>query len=161
MAIVASCSTNKLQYPEAPADNTVDDYFGVQVADPYRPLENDTSAATLKWVEEERALTESYLSKIPFRKDIRERLKTLYDYKKPGMPSKKDGWYYFYENDGLQNQSVLYRTRSLDEKPEVFLDPNKLSDDGTVALTGISTSNDGKYTAYTISRSALTGPKSM
>ena len=91
MAIVASCSTNKLQYPEAPADNTVDDYFGVQVADPYRPLENDTSAATLKWVEEERALTESYLSKIPFRKDIRERLKTLYDYKKPGMPSKKDG----------------------------------------------------------------------
>ncbi|MEZ3523161.1 MULTISPECIES: prolyl oligopeptidase family protein [Muribaculum] len=153
MAIVASCSTNKLQYPEAPADNTVDDYFGVQVADPYRPLENDTSAATLKWVEEERALTESYLSKIPFRKDIRERLKTLYDYKKPGMPSKKDGWYYFYENDGLQNQSVLYRTRSLDEKPEVFLDPNKLSDDGTVALTGISTSNDGKYTAYTISRS--------
>ena len=154
--VVASCSSNaKLEYPEAPTDKTVsDNYFGTTVNDPYRPLENDTAPATLEWVKAENALTESYLSKIPYREQIRARLSELNNYKKTGLPSKhKDGKYYFYENDGLQNQSVLYRTDSLNGKPEVFLDPNTLSEDGTVALQGLSFSNDGKYAAYIISRS--------
>lgn len=154
MALIATGVTaGELNYPDAPKSDTTDNYFGMEVKDPYRPLENDTSATTLKWVEAERGVTEDYLSKIPFRETLRKRLTSLFDYHKSGMPSKRDGWYYFYENDGLQNQSVLYRTRKLGEKAEVFLDPNKLSDDGTVALTGVSISNDGKYTAYTISRS--------
>lgn len=154
MAMAATdVNSQELKYPEAPRSETADTYFGVEVSDPYRPLENDTSATTLGWVEAERKVTEDYLSKIPFRDALRKRLTSLFDYHKSGMPSKRDGWYYFYENDGLRNQSILYRTRDLAEAPQIFLDPNKLSDDGTVALTGVSISNDGKYTAYTISRS--------
>lgn len=155
MSAVTGCSKAKASYPAAPTDSTVvDNYFGTEVRDIYRPLENDTSAATAKWVEEENEVTQAYLSKIPFRNKLRERITELNNYKKTGLPVKwKDGKYYYYENDGLQNQSVLYRTDKIGEKGEVFLDPNKLSDDGTVALTGLSTSNDGRYTAYTISRS--------
>ena len=161
MAIITlglgACSGQKaLEYPTPPTDLTVTDvYFDQTVADPYRPLENDTAPATLEWVKAENALTESYLSQIPFRNKIRERLTKLVDYKKTGLPSIwKDGKYYFFENNGLQNQSVLYRADKLDVTPEVFLDPNTLSDDGTVALNSLSTSNDGaKYTAYIISRS--------
>lgn len=153
--IAASCSSSKIEYPAAPTDETVtDDYFGTVVADPYRPLENDTAPATLEWVKAENAITEEYLSKIPFRDKIRDRLTQLNNYKKTGLPSKhKDGKYYYYENDGLQNQSVLYRTDTLNGTPEVFLDPNTLSEDGTVALQGLSFSNNGKYAAYIISRS--------
>ncbi|MDE5713715.1 MAG: prolyl oligopeptidase family serine peptidase [Muribaculaceae bacterium] len=153
--MVASCSSSKIEYPVAPSDETVtDDYFGTVVADPYRPLENDTAPATLEWVKAENAVTEAYLSKIPFRDRIRQRLTALNNYKKTGLPSKhKDGKYYFYENDGLQNQSVLYRSDSINGTPEVFLDPNALSEDGTVALQGLSFSNNGKYAAYIISRS--------
>ena len=134
-ALMASCSSQKIQYPDAPTDETVvDEYFGTKVPDKFRPLENDTAPATLEWVKAENAVTEEYLSKIPFRDKIKERLLELNNYKKTGLPSKhKDGKYYFYENDGLQNQSVLYRTDSLGGTPEVFLDPNTLSDDGTVA----------------------------
>lgn len=151
----ASCSKQtRLTYPTAPNDETVDNYFGHEVADPYRPLENDTAAATLAWVEAENAVTQDYLSKISFRQAIRQRLEQLNNYPKIGMPGKfNDGKYYFYKNDGLQNQSVLYRADTPDGEAEVFLDPNKLSDDGTVALTGVFQSYDGKYTAYTISRS--------
>ncbi len=153
--VVGACNSTKMEYPAAPTDESVtDEYFGTTVADPYRPLENDTAPATLEWVKAENALTEAYLSEIPFREKIRERLTALNNYKKTGLPSKeKDGKYYFYENNGLQNQSVLYRSDSIGGKPEVFLDPNTLSDDGTVALQGLSISNDGKYTAYIISRS--------
>lgn len=153
--IVGACSSSKIEYPAAPMDETVtDNYFGTVVADPYRPLENDTAPATLEWVKAENAVTEAYLSKIPFRDKIRNRLTELNNYKKTGLPSKhKDGKYYYYENDGLQNQSVLYRTDSLNGTPEVFLDPNTLSEDGTVALQGLSFSNNGKYAAYIISRS--------
>ena len=153
--MTASCTKSaKLEYPAAPTDDTVDNYFGHEVADPYRPLENDTAAATLAWVEAENKVTQDYLSKIPFRAKLRERLEQLNDYPKQGMPSKEsDGRYYFYRNDGLQNQSVLYRSATPDGEAEVFLDPNKLSDDGTVALTGVYQSHDGKHTAYTISRS--------
>ena len=104
-------------------------------------------------MEAQRKVTESYLSQIPFRESLRKRLTELNDYVKPGMPFKRNGMYYFYGNNGLQNQSVLYRSENLEDEPEVFLDPNTLSDDGTVALTGTSFSNDGKYMAYMISRS--------
>ena len=143
-----------LDYPTAPKSETTDNYFGTEVADPYRPLENDTSSATLEWVNAQRHVTEDYLSGIPFRDAIRQRLTVLNNYRKGGLPSKEhDGKYYFYENDGLRNQSVLYRVDKPGDTPEIFLDPNTLSDDGTVALTGVFMSNDGKYTAYTISRS--------
>lgn len=147
-------AANHLTYPEAPKDATVDEYFGTKVPDPYRPLENDTAAATVAWVEAENRVTNDYLSKIPFREDIRKRLTDLANYKKIGTPwLGYDNKYYYSANDGLQNQSVIYRKATLDSPAEVFLDPNKLSDDGTVALTGLSMSPDGKYMAYTISRS--------
>lgn len=151
--LLGSCSGSK--YPAAPSDSTVDSYFGMEVADPYRPLENDTSEATTQWVEQERALTENYLAKIPFRGALRERIASFNNYVKQGVPHKEaDGKYYFFRNDGLKNQSVLYRSNNINlSDAEVFLDPNTLSDDGTVALTGTSMSNDGRYMAYTISRS--------
>ncbi len=146
-------SSDTLKYPEAPKDSTEDDYFGIKVADPYRPLENDTSVRTARWVEAERRLTESYLEKIPFRQGIRHRLRHRHDVRKNCLPSTaRDGRYYFFSNDGLQNQSVLYRTEDLRGEPETVLDPNTLSSDGTVALTGVYFSNDGKLMAYSISR---------
>ena len=142
-------------YPKAPKDTSVvDEYFGMKVADSYRPLENDTAAATLEWVNAERAVTDKYLSQIPFRGLIREQLTMYNDYVKQSVPDRwHDGKYYFTRNDGLSNQSVLYRMDNLGAKPQVVLDPNKLSDDGTVALTGLSMSPDGKWIAYTVSRS--------
>ena len=153
--MVMSCTPQqkKLTYPKAEKVDTVDVYFGTEVADPYRWLENDTSAATAAWVEAENKVTNEYLAQIPFRNQLLERLTNLANYEKIGAPFKKHGKYYFYKNDGLQNQSVLYVQDSLEGEPRVFLDPNKLSDDGTVALTGLSISHDGKYAAYTISRS--------
>lgn len=155
LAIGCGSGQQQLKYPQAPMDKTVtDNYEGLIVADPYRPLENDTAPATLEWVKEENALTESYLASIPYRENIRRRLTELNNYKKKGLLSKeKDGRYYYFENNGLQNQSVLYRTDLPEKEGEVFLDPNTLSEDGTVALQGIAMSKDGKYTSYVISRS--------
>ena len=156
-SIFAGCGSHseKLSYPAAPQDGTVDTVFGMEVIDTYRPLENDTSAETARWVEAENALTQDYLSKIPYRDRIRERLTGLSDYVKRGLPWRgEDGRWYFFENDGLRNQSVLYRAKdAAGTDREVFLDPNTLSDDGTVALTGVYQSKDGRHTAYTISRS--------
>lgn len=155
MALLASCASNqeKLSYPQAPSDATTDTYFGTTVADPFRPLENDTAANTLAWVEAEREVTENYLSKIPFRDNLHKRIETFNNYTKQGTPWKwYDGKYYFSKNDGLKNQSVIYRADTPDGEAEVFLDPNTLSDDGTVALTKLTMSHDGKYVAYTISR---------
>ena len=141
-------------YPETRKDTTVvDDYFGTKVADPYRWLENDTSAETAKWVKEQNEVTNDYLSHIPFRSALKDRLTQLVNYERYGMPSKKHGRYIYSKNDGLQNQNVIYMQETLDGEPTVLLDPNKLSDDGTVSLGGISFSNDGKYMAYTIQRS--------
>ena len=148
------CKTNKLEYPEAPHDDTVDNYFGHEVPDPFRLLEDDTAAATLAWVEAENKVTQDYLSQIPFRKKIHDRLEQLNNYPKIGMPWKEqDGRYYEFRNNGLQNQSVLYRMEKPGDEGEIFLDPNTLSDDGTVALKNIFFSADGKYMAYSISRS--------
>lgn len=153
---LAGChSSGKINYPAAPQDGTVDTIFGMEVRDIYRPLENDTAPATLAWVEAENKVTQEYLSQIPFRKAIAERLTHLNNYVKRGLPVRRnDGKYYYSENDGLKNQYVIYRTDDLASGDrEVFLDPNTLSDDGTVALGGMSQSKDGKYTAYTINRS--------
>ena len=154
--LAASCAggSGKIEYPETMRDTTVvDDYFGTRVADPYRWLENDTSAATEAWVEAENAVTDAYLAKIPFRQTLKERMSQLFNYEKMGIPFKRNGKYYSFRNTGLQNQSVLYVQDSLMGEPRLVLDPNKLSDDGTVALGGISFSPDGKYMAYAISRS--------
>ncbi len=141
------------QYPKAPKDGTVDEYFGVKVADPFRPLENDTSDITAAWVKAENDVTNAYLAKIPQRAKYLKRLKEVSNYAKEYTPFEKNGKWYVYKNNGLQNQAVLYQMDKLGGEARVFLDPNKLSDDGTVALRGISFSNDGKYFAYTISRS--------
>lgn len=152
-ALLASLPVfSQIQYPKTPKDDTVDLYFGEKVADPYRWLENDTSAQTTKWVEEENDVTRKYLDKIPMRNSILKRLKEIANYEKIGLPFEKKGKWYVYRNDGLQNQYVLYQMDSLDGEQRVWLDPNKLSDDGTVALKSISFSNDGKYMAYVISR---------
>lgn len=156
--IAASCTQQMKQikhqpYPATERGETVDDYFGTSVADPYRWLEDDRAEATAAWVAAENAVTDDYLSQIPFRSAIRERLTELWNYPKQGLPSKHgDAWYRFH-NDGLQNQSVLYRADTPDGKGEVFLDPNALSDDGTVALAGVSFSEDGKYCAYSVAAS--------
>ncbi len=154
MTLISSCySVTKITYPKTAKGNVVDTYFGVQVKEPYRWLENDTSAATSAWVKAQNQVTGDYLSKIPFRNDLKKRLTALINYPKYSSPFKKNGRYYFYKNNGLQNQSVLYRQTTLTSEPEVLLDPNTLSVDGTVALSHIAFSNNGKYLGYSIARS--------
>jgi len=154
MIILGACQPKtKLVYPVAEKGNTVDNYIGKEVPDPYRWLENDTSQATAAWVEAENQVTNEYLSKIPFRSQLKQRLTDLVNYERIYIPQKKKGKYYFFKNDGLQNQSVLYVKDSLNGEATVLLDPNTWSKDGTVARTGNSFSNDGKYMAYSISRS--------
>ncbi len=143
---------NEKGYPVTKQVDTFDVYFGDSVRDAYRWLENDTTAETEAWVDAQNEVTEDYLAEIPFREQLRQRLTELTNYEKVGVPFKKHGKYYFYKNDGLQNQSVIYVKDALDGEERVFLDPNTLSEDGTVALTGLSFSNDGKYVGYTISR---------
>jgi prolyl oligopeptidase len=149
---MASCN-HKIKYPVTKKVNAVDNYFGTKVADPYRWLENDTSAATAEWVKEQNQVTNDYLTKIPFREKIREKLTKVWNYPKYGVPFREGPWYFYNKNNGLQNQSVLYVRKWLNGNPRVLLDPNTLSLDGTVALAGISASHDGKYLAYSIARS--------
>jgi prolyl oligopeptidase len=141
----------KLQYPITKKVDQVDTYFGVKVADPYRWLEDDNSPETIKWVEGENKATFDYLAKIPYRQKIKERLATLLNYPKYGSPFRRGENYFFFKNDGLQNQSVLYVQKGLEGTPELFLDPNKLSADGTSRLISFALSRDGKYAAYTVS----------
>lgn len=152
-----SAHAQKINYPQTPKDNTVDTYFGEQVADPYRWLENDSSAQTAAWVKAENAVTDAYLRKIPFRGKLLKRLTEVANYGKISAPSyqKENGKWYFSRNNGLQNQSVIYVMDHIGDEANarVFLDPNKLSADGTVALKGLSFSHNGKYAAYSISRS--------
>ncbi|MEM7579169.1 MAG: prolyl oligopeptidase family protein [Mastigocoleus sp.] len=142
-----------LNYPQTPKDNQVDNYHGTQVTDPYRWLEDPDSEETKAWVEAQNKVTFAYLNDIEAKEEIKQRLTKLWDYEKYGVPLKKGDRYFYSKNDGLQNQSVLYTLKNLDDQPHVLLDPNKLSDDGTVALSGISISNDGNFLAYSISTS--------
>ncbi len=149
---MSACKQN-LKYPVARKVDTVDNYFGTKIADPYRWLENDTSAETAEWVKLENELTDNYLSKISYREKLKEKLTKIWDYPKIGVPSKEGPWYIFSKNDGLQNQSVLYVQEGLEGTPRVLLDPNTLSEDGTIALAGTSVSRDGKYMAYSLAKS--------
>lgn len=143
----------KITYPETKKVDQVDEYFGTKVEDPYRWLEDDNSEETAQWVEAENKITFEYLAKIPFREDLRAYLTKIWDYPKYSVTFKRQGHYFFFKNDGMQNQSVLYIQDSLNAEPEVLLDPNKLSEDGTVALGNMAISNDGKYLAYSTSTS--------
>jgi len=149
-----SCTPEKLAltYPETPKGEIVDSYFGTSVPDPYRWLEDDRSAETEAWVIEQNKVTFNYLKQIPFREALKERLTEMWNYPKTGAPFKEQNLYFYSHNTGLQNQGVLYMKKELDAEGEVFLDPNKLSDDGTVALSSFSVSNDAKYAGYGISR---------
>nr|WP_211229699.1 prolyl oligopeptidase family serine peptidase [Olivibacter sitiensis] len=139
-----------MPYPATKKGDLKDTYFGTEVPDPYRWLENDTAADTKEWVKEENDITQAYLSQIPYRKAMYERLEKLWNYEKFSAPFKEGGYTYFYKNDGLQNQSVLYREKETD-KSEVFIDPNKFSDDGTTSLAGVEFTKDGSLVAYQIS----------
>jgi prolyl oligopeptidase len=140
------------QYPVAKKVDTVDTYFGVQVADPYRWMENDTAQETADWVKAENDVTFGFLDKIPYRDKIKKRLEALTNYEKLGSPFVEGEYIYFYKNDGLQNHYVLYRKKGDGGTPEVFLDPNTFSTDGTTKLAGVSFSKDGSRVAYQISK---------
>lgn len=143
----------QLQYPPTAKVDHIDDYFGVKIPDPYRWLEQDTAAAVKEWVKEQNKVTFGYLEQIPFRQKVLDRVMKLYNYPKQTAPFRAGNNWFFYRNDGLQNQSVLYiRRGSLNAKPELFFDPNKLSADGTVSLADISFDKNGKYMAYSISK---------
>ncbi|HEY5367822.1 MAG TPA: prolyl oligopeptidase family serine peptidase [Hanamia sp.] len=145
---ITTTSFSQIKYPETKKTDQEDNYFGTTVKDPYRWLEDDNSAETKAWVKEENKVTEDYLSKIPFRQKIKDKLKEMWNYPKYGAPFKEGDYYYFYKNDGLQNQAVLFRQKGLNATPEVFLDPNKLSKDGTVAIGTVSFSRNSKYVVY-------------
>lgn len=143
----------RLTYPPSPKSDRVDNYHGTQVPDPYRPLEDPDSQETKAWVEAQNKVTFAYLNEIPAREKIKQRLTKLWNYEKYSIPFKEGDRYFYFKNDGLQNQSVLYTLKTLDAEPKVLLDPNKLSEDGTIALSGVAVSEDGKLLAYGLSTS--------
>jgi prolyl oligopeptidase len=148
----------QLKYPETRKADQTDDYFGTKVADPYRWLEDDNGAETAAWVEAQNKVTFGYLAQIPARDRIRAELTELWNYERYGtpafpVPARKGGYYVFAKNDGLQNQAVVYKARTLDAAPEVLIDPNALSADGTVALGGAAFSDDGGLMAYAVAAS--------
>ncbi len=144
-----------MSYPKSQKTDQVDEYFGTKVPDPYQWLEGDVreSEEVRSWVETQSQFTNQYIEKLPYREQIEKRLTRLWDYEKYGPPSKRGGRYYFSKNDGLQNQSVVYRQDTLDDEPQVLLDPNEWSEDGTVSLGGMAFSDDGKYMAYGVQKS--------
>lgn len=150
--LIVSCQKSiKMQYPQAKQVDSTSEYFGTIVKDPFRWMENPSDPDLKKWIEEQNNLTFSYLNKIPYRNAILERLKEIYNFPRQSAPFKKANFYIFFKNNGLQNQSVMYITYDLSKEPEVLLDPNQFSEDGTVALNTYNFSKDGKYLAYAIS----------
>lgn len=150
LAQQSSTMTDKITYPKTQKGEVVDTYFGTKVPDPYRWLEDDRSAETKAWVEAQNKVTQDYLNKIPFREGIKNKLTELWNYEKFSAPFKEGGYTYFYKNNGLQNQSVLFRQKDGAEA-EVFLDPNKFSKDATTSLAGIEFTKDGSMVAYQLS----------
>ena len=135
----------QFKYPETKKENVTDNYFGTTVADPYRWLEDDNSAATKEWVTNENKVTFGYLDKIPYRKQWLKRMEAINDYPKYTTPNRNHEYFYYSKNNGLQNQSVLYRQKGLNGTPEQVLDPNKFSQEGTTSLAAFSLSKDGRY----------------
>lgn len=150
LILAVSCKKNGAKYPRPKKGEVVDTYFGVKVSDPYRWLEMDTTAEVAEWVKEENSVTSEYLSKIPFRGQVKERLTELWNYTTMTTPFQEGGKYFFYKKDPTQNQSVLYVQEALEAEPRILLDPNKLSADGTVAVSEVSVSSNGKYLAFAI-----------
>lgn len=150
---MAQHANHNIKYPNSPKQNVVDDYFGTKVADPFQWLENDTATEVTTWVDEQNQTTQNYLAQIPYRQKIKNRLTEIWNFPKYGVTSKHGDYYYFSKNNGLQNQSVIYYQKGLNAAPEVFIDPNKLSTDGTVSLAGLSFSDDNKYCAVSIAKS--------
>lgn len=148
-----SAFAQALEYPKTAKGKTVDNYHGTKVSDPYRWLEIDTAKEVLEWVEAENKVTNAYLSKIPFRDGFKKRLTEIVNYEKFSAPSKVGEFYFFSKNDGLQNQSVIYYQKGIDGTPMVFIDPNKMSKDGTAAISLLGFSNDKKHVAYGINES--------
>lgn len=153
MIMMNSCKDSAtITYPETRKTDHVDEYFGVEIADPYRWLEDDNSVETAEWVKAQNKVTFGYLESIPFRDKIRDRLTEIWDYPRYSSPFRAGKYYFFFKNDGMQNQSVIYIQEGLEGEPRVFLDPNTFSEDGTVALANLSISNDDRYFAYGISK---------
>ncbi len=150
LLLTVSCKKNGVKYPKTKKVDVVDTYFGVKVHDPYRWLEADSTVEVAEWVKEENAVTNEYLSKIPFRGIVKDRLTELWNYKTMSTPFKEGGKYFFYKKDPSQNQHVLYIQETLETEPRVILDPNSMSTDGTIAVSDVSISKDGKYLAYAI-----------
>jgi prolyl oligopeptidase len=154
---IASCETTPkkekiaVNYPTTAKVDTVDNYFDTPINDPFRWLEDDRSPETETWVKEQNKVTYGYLDNIPFRADLKKRLEKLWNYEKLGSPYKEGDFTYFSKNDGLQNQSVIYRKKVDEDTAETFLDPNTFSKDGTTSLAGLSFSKDGSLAAYSIS----------
>jgi prolyl oligopeptidase len=146
-------SSQSFAYPSSRKADQVDDYHGTKVADPYRWLEDPDSEETKAWLDAQNKVTFSYLGEIPAREQIKQRLTQLWNYEKYGIPFKQGNRYFYFKNDGLQNQNVLYTLTSLDAEPRVLLDPNTFSEDGTIALSGIAISEDGNLMAYGLSTS--------
>ena len=151
--IAAAQGPGPFKYPDSHRGDTVETLHGQPIADPYRWLEDPNSADTKTWIEAENQLTFGFLEQIPARTRIKERLTKLWDYERYGTPSREGNWYIFAKNDGLQNQAVIYKTRSLDGPAEILIDPNSLSKDGTIALGSLSFSDDGRYLAYSLTTS--------
>jgi prolyl oligopeptidase len=145
-----SMAQNKITYPETKKIDHVDTYFGEKINDPYRWLEDDRSAETEAWVKAQNVVTYDYLAQIPYRNKLKTRMEQLWNYEKISAPFKEGDFTYYYKNNGLQNQSVLYR-KDKNGKEELFLDPNTFSKDGTTSLGGINFSKDGSLVAYSIS----------
>jgi len=149
MAVLSfACSNQKIQYPETLKDTTVDNYFGTKVEDPYRWLEDDNSKQTGEWVAAQNIVTEAYMKEIPARNKIVDRLTQLWNYSRMGNLTKRGDYYFYSFNTGLQNQDVIMYKKNLSDAGQVFLNPNSWSDEGTVALSTFSASNDGKYVGY-------------
>ncbi|GBF82612.1 prolyl oligopeptidase family serine peptidase [Aphanothece sacrum] len=142
---------SKFSYPNTPQQDIIDNYHGREIKDPYRWLENPDSKESQAWIEAQNQITFDYLSQIPARDTIKQRLTKLWDYEKYGIPFKEGDRYFYFKNNGLQNQNVLYTLKNLDDEPKILLDPNTLSEDGTVALSGLSISKNAQYLAYGLS----------
>src|SRR5688572_24114869 len=147
LLLLVACNSQKetsvSNYPLTKKVDSVDNYFGQKVSDPYRWLENDTTKETGEWVKSQNDVTFAYLNNISYRDKIQKRLEKVYDYERLSSPFREGEYYYFYKNDGLQNHSVLYRKKGLDGTPEIFLDPNTFSKDATTGLAGVSFTKDG------------------
>ena len=148
MTVTLAAQQGPYKYPAAKQVNQVDDFFGTKIADPYRGLEDSDAPDTRAWIDAENAVTFGYLDQVPERGALKARLTKLWDYERYGVPSREGAWYIFSRNTGLQKQAVIFKTKALDAAPEVLIDPNTWSADGTVAIAGMSFTEDGRYLAY-------------